>query len=259
MTITRRRRSRLRALPLGRLITEVGHLADELQERITWMCWPHSGEIDPHLVDDEITPQLIADFHRVLSDLIESAKTLQQAYNDRAHWITLTGEQMVEETYERRLRDVEADQQQRASSRRNVAGRFVGGEPRCVSVTAMDRLDRFGHDGLDRPVAVGPLVTEAANSDGHLLEDRAIWCADGPSLEIDSAAFRRPGAHRHSPWCNVPLKLHTVGSARERYRVWAEGQWEQQHSGPQQQWIDEHGKAHEMPRPSNPYAPEPAR
>ena len=98
-----------------------------------------------------------------------------------------------------------------------------------------------------------PLITEAANAENFKLEDRAIWCADG-SLEADSAAFRRPGTHRHSSWANVPLRLHSVDSARERYRLWAAAQWEAQHSGPPSGWIDEDGKYHESPRLANPYA-----
>ena len=101
-----------------------------------------------------------------------------------------------------------------------------------------------------------PLITEYANSDGFRLEDAAIWCADG-NLEADSAAFRRPGVQpRQSPLFNVPLRLHSVDSARARYKGWASQQWEQQHSGPMQSWVDEEGKAHEFPRPVNPFGAE---
>ena len=98
-----------------------------------------------------------------------------------------------------------------------------------------------------------PLVTEAAHAENHLLEDRAVWCTDG-GLVADSAAFRRPGAGRSSPWANVSLRLHSLDSARARYREFACAQWEQQHGGPRGGWIDEHGKMHEHPLPPNPYA-----
>ena len=97
-----------------------------------------------------------------------------------------------------------------------------------------------------------PLITEAAHAENHKLEDAAIWCTDG-SLTADSAALRRPGARRHSPWANVPLRLHSLGSARERYREFACSEWEAQHSGPRGGWVDEDGKIHEHPPLPNPY------
>ncbi len=119
-------------------------------------------------------------------------------------------------------------------------------------ITVIDRIGAIASQFAPR-LGHFPLIKEAASADGHRLEDRAIWCADG-NLEVDSAAFRRPGTHRHSPWANVPLRLHSVDSARERYRIWASAQWEQQHSGPRGGYIDEDGKMHEHPRPANPYA-----
>ena len=98
-----------------------------------------------------------------------------------------------------------------------------------------------------------PQITEAAHAENHTLEDSAIWCADG-SLVGASAAFRRPGSGRHSPWASVPLRLQTLDSARERYREFAAAQWEAQHSGPTGGWLDEHGEYHETPHPANPYA-----
>lgn len=116
---------------------------------------------------------------------------------------------------------------------------------------------------LDRIVSVArqfgprvgnfPMVEEYANSDGYRLEDSAIWCAAGNSLEADSAAFRRPGTHRQSPLCNVVLRLSTLEQARERYRVWACAQWEAQHSGPAEKYLID-GELHPVPRPANPYA-----
>jgi hypothetical protein len=73
-----------------------------------------------------------------------------------------------------------------------------------------------------------PLITEYANADNFRLDDRAIVCTDG-NLETVSAAFKRPDqGHRTSPWFKVPLKLHTVDSMRDRYRVWAAAEWERQ-------------------------------
>ena len=100
-----------------------------------------------------------------------------------------------------------------------------------------------------------PLIKEFANADGFRLEDRAIFATDG-GLEVDSGLFRRPDqGHRTSPYFRLPLRLHTVESAQERYREWAAAQWEQTHSGPQESWVDEHGKMHQKPRPSNPFKP----
>ena len=98
-----------------------------------------------------------------------------------------------------------------------------------------------------------PLIEEYANSDNYRLEDSAIWCAGGNSLEADSAAFRRPGTHRQSPLFAVPLRLNTLAEARERYRAWACQQWERQHQGTQQHYLVD-GKLIPVPRPANPYA-----
>jgi hypothetical protein len=68
--------------------------------------------------------------------------------------------------------------------------------------------------------------------------------------------FRTDGTHRQAPLFNVALRLNTLEQARERYRVWASAQWEQQHSGPQVSWIDKHGQLHERPRPTNPFKAE---
>ena len=119
-------------------------------------------------------------------------------------------------------------------------------------IAAIERIGAIARQFAPR-LGNFPLITEAAHAENFKLEDSAIWCADG-SLEADSAAFRRPGTHRHSPWCNVPLRLHSVDSARARYRQWCSAQWEAQHSGPTSGYIDEGGEYHELPRPANPYA-----
>ena len=99
-----------------------------------------------------------------------------------------------------------------------------------------------------------PLIVEYALADNFRIDDRAVFCADGPHIEIDSAAFQRSTAgHRGSPWFKVSLKLNTVAEAQERYRIFAEASWERVHGGPRESWIDGDGKAHEMPRPENPF------
>ena len=121
--------------------------------------------------------------------------------------------------------------------------------------------------GLDRIGAIGaafgprtgnfPLIDEYTLGDGFRLEDRALFCTNGPNLEADSAAFRRPGTHRTSPWFRLPVRLHTVDSARDRYRDRQRssggGSWERQHAGPVASVLDANGQMHELPRPKNPY------
>ena len=98
-----------------------------------------------------------------------------------------------------------------------------------------------------------PLIEEYTLGDGFRLDDRAIWCTDG-NLEADSRPFGRPDAgHRSSPWFRTALRLHSVDSARDRYRVWAAGEWERINAGPPTQWLGDDGQAHEQPRPANPY------
>lgn len=100
-----------------------------------------------------------------------------------------------------------------------------------------------------------PLIVEYSLAENRLIDDRALLCADGNSIAIDSAPFMRPDAgHRDSPWFKVPLKLHSITSAQERYRVFASAAWEQLNSGPAQQWLGEDGELHRQPRPVNPYA-----
>ena len=86
------------------------------------------------------------------------------------------------------------------------------------------------------------------------MDDRAIFCTDG-GLAIDSALFKRPDSgHRTSPW--LPLRLHTVDSARDRYNIWAAAEWDRNHGGPGQSYIGEDGIVHPMPKPTNPYRAE---
>ncbi len=98
-----------------------------------------------------------------------------------------------------------------------------------------------------------PLITEYALGDGSTLEDRAILCSNGP-LPVDSGTFRQPDrGHRTSPWFKLPLKLHSIESAQARYNEWAAAEFDRIHGGRPESWIDEHGKAHEKPRPTNPF------
>ena len=99
-----------------------------------------------------------------------------------------------------------------------------------------------------------PQIAELANADNFRLTDEALMCADG-NLEVESSFFQRPDrGHRTSPLFQVSLKLHSIESARERYRMWAEQQWDVLHSGPRGGWIDPAtGEMHEDPVPENPY------
>lgn len=101
-----------------------------------------------------------------------------------------------------------------------------------------------------------PLIEEYALGDGFRLHDAAICCTDGPNLESDSRAFRQPDrGHRTSPWFRtIPVKLHTVDSARDRYRQWASGEWQRLNAGPPTSYLDENGRMHQLPRPENPFA-----
>ena len=90
--------------------------------------------------------------------------------------------------------------------------------------------------------------------DRETLEDRAIFATDG-SLESDCAAFRRPDqGHRVTPWFRLPLKLHSVESARASYNTWAASEWDRNHDGPPTYVLGENGQKRELARPKTPYA-----
>ena len=79
-------------------------------------------------------------------------------------------------------------------------------------------------------------------------------CCDGTSLAVDSAPFMIPDqGHRTSPWFRVPLKLHSIESATQRYNSWAAGEFDRVHSGPRGGYIGTDGEVHEDPVPVNPY------
>ena len=97
-----------------------------------------------------------------------------------------------------------------------------------------------------------PLINDTPTRTDSGWKTRAIWCADG-SLEADSAAFRRPGTHRHTPG------QRAAASAQRRLehaKVPAVGiaQWEAApgSAGPTGGYIDEDGEYHEPPQTSQP-------
>ena len=70
------------------------------------------------------------------------------------------------------------------------------------------------------------------------------------ALESDCAAFRRPDqGHRISPWFRLPLKLHSVESARASYNTWAASEWGRNHDGPPTYVLGENGQKRELARP----------
>ena len=65
--------------------------------------------------------------------------------------------------------------------------------------------------------------------DNYKTSDVALYCCSG-GLVADSAPFLSiNGGHRQSPWMAVPLRLNTVAQAKERYRIWCEGEWDKIH------------------------------
>jgi hypothetical protein len=74
--------------------------------------------------------------------------------------------------------------------------------------------------------------------------------ADG-GLQADSAHFQRPDqGHRSSPLFKVPLRLHSIESARARYRAWAADQFDRLNNRDLGGWIDqETGQVHKHPIP----------
>ena len=100
-----------------------------------------------------------------------------------------------------------------------------------------------------------PMIREFTGGDGHTLADEAIMVADG-GLQAGSAHFMRPDrGHKDSPLFKVQLRLHSITSARERYRMWAADQWDGINSGRDRGgWIDQQtGEVHPHPALVNPY------
>jgi hypothetical protein len=98
------------------------------------------------------------------------------------------------------------------------------------------------------------LISEFANAENFRINDAALFCGNGESLVSDSAPFDLVDRRHHgSPWFKIPLRLHTVASASERYRAFAAAEWDHNNSGPQEQWLGEDGQMHELPLPENPF------
>ena len=81
------------------------------------------------------------------------------------------------------------------------------------------------------PGGVFPLVPDPRATDPGLeagwLDSRAVMCTSGDLLSA-CAQFQRPSPAadvRTSPWLRVTPHLHTVASAAERIRSWAESEW----------------------------------
>ena len=136
------------------------------------------------------------------------------------------------------------------------------GQPELVSawqtltghLTIITRIAAVASQFGCRPTASFPQINEYVGA-GSSIDDRALMATSG-DLVTDSALFGRPDSgHRASPWFRTSLKLNSIAEARARHDQWAADRWDGQHSGPQESWIDEHGQAHQKPRPRNPYRP----
>ena len=169
-----------------------------------------------------IEPLMVAAFHRALDDgaADEILDSLRPSFDQAAEAIAKA-----------KSLGINAE-----SSTEHI---ISSGEPELV--TSWQQLD--GHLATVNAIAAiasqfgcrmakFPLISEYANSDGFRLDDRAIVATDGPNLEADSALFKAPDqGHRSSPFFRLPLRLHTVASMRNRYRIWAASEWERTHSG----------------------------
>jgi hypothetical protein len=134
------------------------------------------------------------------------------------------------------------------------------GQPELVSawqtltghLTVITRIAAVASQFGCLPTASFPQINEYVGA-GSSIDDRALMCTAG-DLAADSWLFGRPDSgHRSSPWFRTSLKMHTIVEAKERHDRWAADRWDDQHSGPQESWIDEHGQMHQKPKPRNPY------
>ena len=96
-------------------------------------------------------------------------------------------------------------------------------------------------------------VVEYTAAENFKLSDAAICCTNGP-LVADSQLFLRPNTgHRASPWARCELKLHTISEARERYRAFAEAEFDRVvGSRSPGGWIED-GVMRQFDPPVNPY------
>jgi hypothetical protein len=97
------------------------------------------------------------------------------------------------------------------------------------ALAVLDRISliaaAFGPGGAF-PVVPDPRQTDAGLRCGWL-HDIGVMCCDS-GLLASCAAFQRPHPHgdvASSPWLHCQPHLHSVGSARERLRAWAESAW----------------------------------
>ncbi|TPG31645.1 hypothetical protein [Mycolicibacterium hodleri] len=79
------------------------------------------------------------------------------------------------------------------------------------------------------PHADLPVVDDLSGADGLLrlgwVDDRALMCCSGSAVSA-TETFRQPDpSWQTSPWLRVPLQLHTIAEAQERYREIAESDW----------------------------------
>ena len=89
-----------------------------------------------------------------------------------------------------------------------------------------DIVRAFGPGGTF-PIVADPRSTDPGLEAGWL-EPRAAICTDGDLLAA-CAQFQKPNPAndiRTSPWPKVDRHLHSVGSANERLRAWAEVEWQ---------------------------------
>ena len=98
------------------------------------------------------------------------------------------------------------------------------------AVAALDRVAAiaaaFGPNGAF-PLVADPRATDPGLEAGWL-DARAVMCTDGDLLAA-CMAFQKPNPAndiRTSPWLRVEPHVHTIGSAAERIRLWAEAQWQ---------------------------------
>ncbi len=109
-----------------------------------------------------------------------------------------------------------------------------------------------------RPTAQFSQIREYAGAENYRLEDAALMCCAG-NLVAESAMFVRPDpiGHRASPWARCVLRLNTISEARDRYRSFAESEFDRVNDRALGGWVDqETGQVHPHPRPQNPYRAE---
>jgi hypothetical protein len=98
--------------------------------------------------------------------------------------------------------------------------------PAVAELDTISAIARIFGPGGAFPAVPDPRSVDPALRCGWL-HDTATMCTDSPLLQ-SCAEFQKPspaGDVRSSPWLKVSAHLHSVDSARERLRVWAEAAW----------------------------------